>query len=222
MSRQPDVSVQSDAKASSSADKPATDSNFEFLDQTADTVPDSNNEPIYWYASPDSSQPIGPVSSLDIRKQISSGEIDSASLVWHNGMQSWEHIADHFDIPTLASLPPESCLPPPLPRIPASRSMPEFFDFVGNWEPSVFLLRCVARFTIALGLLVIVLSLALAPFGMSSFSGALQIVLIGLVLELTGIVRSAIPSGAVAGDAFATPVSTHDRVPGTAEGQLPR
>jgi len=222
MSRQSDVSVQSDAKASPSADKPAMDSNFEFLEETADTVPASIDEQIYWYASTDSSQPIGPVSSLEIRKRISSGEIDSTFLVWHNGMQSWAHIADHFDIPTPAISPSENRLPPPLPGISLSHSTPEILDFVGNWQPSVFLLRCLARFTIAFGLLMIVLSLVLAPFGISWFSGALQIVLIGSVLELAGVVRSASPTDALARDAFSTRAPTQDHSPDSAEGQLPR
>lgn len=216
------MSRQSDTKASSSADKPAMDPNFEFLEETANTAPASNDEQIYWYASTDSSQPLGPVSSLEIRKRISSGEIDSTFLVWHNGMRSWVHIADHFDFPTPASSPSESPLPPPLPGISLSHSTPDILDLVGNWQPSDFLLRCLARFTIAFGLLMIALSLVLAPFGMSWFSGALQIILIGSVLELAGVVRSASPTDVLARDAFATRAPTQDHSPDSAEGQLPR
>lgn len=68
----------------------------------------------------------------------------------------------------------------------------------------------------------IVLSLVLAPFGMSWFSGALQVVLIGVVLELAGIVRSHFMNTALVREDFATSASVQDDTQDMAEGQLPR
>lgn len=225
MSHDSDTAARPDVSTPPSTDHPATDSNFELLEEPDDTLLRTNEEHMYWYASSDSSEQFGPVSSVELRKQISSGAIESDFLVWRNGMQQWTRIPDHFDISSNQSFDPKGCFPPPFPDRSGRFRMSELLDFVGNWQPTAYLLHCLARFTFAFGMLLIVLSLVLVPFGISWFSGGFQIVLIGAVLELTALVRSVFPSSAVARDAIATSDSTREQtedIQDIAEGQLPR
>lgn len=199
MSQQFDASHPSDANdLSLSADNPAMDSSFELLDDPEESLPRNNGEDMYWYASSDSSEPIGPVSSVEIRKQITSGAINSDFLTWCKEMPQWTRVADHFDIPRNLSSDSKSLLPPPLPGRFGHYKTSKALDFIGKWHPTALVFRCLARFTIAFGLLTIVLSLFLAPFGISWFSGGLQILLIGAILELAAVVRVAFPTSATA------------------------
>jgi hypothetical protein len=199
MSQQSDVSAQSDANdLTSSADGPAMDSSFELLEDPDAMQSHDDDEGVYWLASSDSSEPMGPVSLVEIQKQVNSGAINSDFLVWRKGMQQWAQLADQFDIPQSASSASKIPLPPPLPSNSGYSKTSEVLDFVGNWHPTSYFLRCLARFTIAFGLLTIVVSLVLAPFGISWFSGGLQIVLIGAILELAAVLSTAFPPSASA------------------------
>lgn len=224
MSHDSDTAVRPDV-STSPTDHPATDSHFELLEEPDDTLLRTNDEHMYWYASSDSSEQFGPMSPVEIRKQMSSGAIKSDFLVWRKGMQQWTRISDHFDIPSIQSFDPKSRFPPPLPDMSWRFRVSELLDFVGIWQPTAYLLHCLARFTFAFGMLLIALSLVLVPFGISWFSGGLQIVLIGAVLELAALVRSVFPSSPVSRDPIATSDSTReqtDDIQDIAEGQLRR
>jgi GYF domain 2 len=197
MSLKPAVSGQTQSNDSrSSPENPQIDSSFELLEGVDGSQQVSNEESQFWYSKSGASEPIGPVTMGEITKKISSGLIDSDFLLWRSGWKEWARVGDHFEIPGNFGRARTSSLPPPLTRRYGLFTSTQVLAAVGNWQPTVFFLRCVARLTFAFGLLVILLSLVLLPFGMSWFSGGLQIAFIGSILELTAEIRGSLSASA--------------------------
>jgi len=191
-----DISSQHDeGSTSSGADTPAADSDFELFDDGEVAQADELDNEMYWFAASDTTQPSGPVSIVEIRKRIAAGDLSTDSLVWCRDMPEWVPIADRFDIPTSAGIDDEIAQQPPsLPGSLKHSSVSDFLESVGTWNPTAYLVRVVARGFLAFGLLTMVVSLVLLPFGISWFSGGLQILLIATVLELIAAVRGLAPT----------------------------
>ena len=84
--------------------------------------------------------------------------------------------------------------PPPLINNFRSLTIPNFLvvlNVVAIWNPTAYMIRFIARFALAFRLLIVILSLALMPFGMSWISVGLQILLIASVLEVAAMLRMA-------------------------------
>ena len=207
--------AESIANSDSSADETEIDSGLELLDEASECQSDASEEQTWWYATTGSSTPVGPVTSRDIQERLATGDIDRSALVWCQTMQGWAPAVDVFGVPALASSRSGCCLPPPLTNAPVkaststSWSVRGFCESVGNWRPSDTLLHCVARITMLLGMLLILLLPIFAMFGILWFSrdvqivlvlsgafwfsGAVQVILVGSVLELATVVRTFLP-----------------------------
>ncbi|PHS04590.1 MAG: hypothetical protein COA78_16355 [Blastopirellula sp.] len=172
----------------------AVDSGFELLGEPDTTQSHEHDEGVYWYAASDSPEPIGPISSIEMRERIASGSINLEDFVWREGMSQWTRMAEHFDTQQSEDTDSQTPKPPPLPESSSSLNPLKFLDFLGNWNPSVFAFRILARSFLAFGILTVILSLLLLPFGISWFSGGLQVLLIASVLELAAVVRETLLS----------------------------
>ena len=147
----------------------------------------------YWCADFGSHKPTGPFSKSEIQKRVKSGVIAPFSMVWCRGLSTWELIADHFEVSSLLDIQKDGSTPPPLINNFRSLTIPYFLvvlNIVATWNPPAYMIRFIARFVLACGLLAVILSLALMPFGMSWISGGLQILLIASVLEVAAMLRT--------------------------------
>ncbi len=189
-----------ESKASPSDDTLTEESGFELLDDGEVTQTVEPDEEMFWFARSDSTEPMGPVSTAEIRKRIASGEVSLDSLAWCKGMPQWAKIADHFDISESASIDNEISQPPPLSSSSDHLATLEFLKFVCNWTPTPFIFRILARCFLIFGLLTIAGSVVLLLFGKSWFTGGLQFLLISSVLELTAVVRANASPGTTAQD----------------------
>lgn len=88
-------------------------------------------ENMWFYASPDGSSKVGPITQNELQRLIAQGAVTNEYLVWTEGMADWRKLAD-TPLPTLQPKPSATGYPPThpgAPRIPSA--MGGWMTFVG-------------------------------------------------------------------------------------------
>ena len=141
-----------------------------------------------WFAAAVGGEREGPLSLLEMRRRIASGELTGESLVWTSGMAAWtpaQQVPELFDTDTASQ---QSSSPPRKP--PAGPS-----DFLRKLDaplahPAVF--RTAGRISAGLSLVIFVVSISLWYWHATWFTGAVFFALIFLVGEAAGAILEAV------------------------------
>lgn len=131
----------------------------------------------------------GPVSLGDLQRLVAAGELDGADRVWRSGLAEWTAVKD---VPELAEAPGPP--PPPKPAVAVAEApRPDPLEGLRHFDQALTeprTLRAVGWSCAALGTFVAAISVPLAFFWRSWFTGGLLLLVASLVfLSLARIVE---------------------------------